>query len=149
MRDLEIPAWVAPWIGRPYAVRGRGPDAFDCWGLVAAVVAERWGLELPSHAGEYETAADRHDLAAVVAGGQSEWTEISPAAARVGDVVVLRLAGAECHVGLVVAPGWFLHSLRGCDSVIESWEHAAWRNRLAGVWRHAEIQARALEVAGA
>jgi cell wall-associated NlpC family hydrolase len=33
-------------VGRPYALGGRGPAAYDCWGLVLAV-RERLGLPLP------------------------------------------------------------------------------------------------------
>lgn len=33
-------------IGRPWRLGGRGPDAFDCWGLVL-VLAERSGRAVP------------------------------------------------------------------------------------------------------
>lgn len=138
MRATGVPAWVAPWVGRPFADRGRGPE-FDCWGLVTAVVLERWGVELPSHAGAYVTGADRADLARVVAGVRGEWAEIPAAQAVAGDVVLLRLGGQECHVGLVVASGWMLHTLTGRDSCVESLSDRAWRNRVAAFFRHAAI----------
>jgi cell wall-associated NlpC family hydrolase len=33
-------------IGKPYSRGGRGPNAFDCWGLIMEV-AKRAGIELP------------------------------------------------------------------------------------------------------
>lgn len=35
------------FIGLPWAPNGRGPDSFDCWGLVMAVFQEVRGIELP------------------------------------------------------------------------------------------------------
>ena len=38
--------WSERWLGKPYAVLGRGPDAFDCLGLFMAVQNAEFGLSL-------------------------------------------------------------------------------------------------------
>ena len=38
--------WSERWLGKPYAVLGRGPDAFDCLGLFMAVQNAEFGLEI-------------------------------------------------------------------------------------------------------
>lgn len=138
---IPAPAWVDAWVGRPFAERGRGPAAFDCWGLFRAVVLDRWGVELPSHAEAYTTDADRADLARVIEGSLDEWIEIPAEDARLGDGVLIRIMGAECHVGLVIAPDWMLHTFRGRDSTVEQLSALAWRNRVVGYFRHPAIAA--------
>lgn len=39
--------WAAKYIGKPWRPAARGPEAFDCWGLVMAVYRECLGIELP------------------------------------------------------------------------------------------------------
>jgi cell wall-associated NlpC family hydrolase len=35
------------YIGKPYVLGARGPDAFDCWGLVCAIYEAQLGVTLP------------------------------------------------------------------------------------------------------
>jgi len=39
--------WSIEYLNKPWAVGGRGPDAFDCFGLLAAVLKKHKGLEVP------------------------------------------------------------------------------------------------------
>lgn len=39
--------WATPYIGRRFAYGGRGPDVYDCWGLVMAVYKDQFGIDLP------------------------------------------------------------------------------------------------------
>jgi hypothetical protein len=36
-------------IGKPWVAGGRGPDTFDCWGLLVHVYRELLGIELPAY----------------------------------------------------------------------------------------------------
>jgi len=56
---------------------------------------------------------------------------------RPGDVVSLRIGGAESHVGLVATPGRMLHVLEGGHAVIETYTSRRWKERVAGVYRYA------------
>ena len=42
---------LADIVGKPYKIGGRGPNAFDCWGLVRYVYKELLNIELPVYAG--------------------------------------------------------------------------------------------------
>ena len=43
--------WIADVIGKPWKAGARGPDEFDCWGLVWYVYAKRLGVTLPMFEG--------------------------------------------------------------------------------------------------
>jgi len=130
------PAWVTPWVGRPFEERGRGPEAFDCWGLVRAVLQERLGASLPALDDRYSQASDREDLAALVVAERGPWRPVEEAALQEGDCVLFRVQGYPSHVGVVVALGWMLHSRPATGSVLERWDGPRWRPRLCGFFRH-------------
>jgi probable lipoprotein NlpC len=119
-----IPAWVSAFVGLPYA-------QVDCWHLVRAVFAERWGVELP------DWTVDRQGLPVetILTEGPA-WVLVAPDEARLGDVVAITKGSVVYHVGLVVAPGWMLHTLEGLDSALERYKSFLWRHRLAGIYRH-------------
>ena len=57
--------WAEDLIGRPWVAGGRGPDAFDCWGLVRWCWRKQFSIEVP------EIPVDAADLRAVLAGFRS------------------------------------------------------------------------------
>lgn len=48
------------FVGLPYAPGGRGPEAFDCWGLARLVYSELLGLSLPALDGSEPLAPEVH-----------------------------------------------------------------------------------------
>jgi len=65
----------------------------------------------------------------------TRWREVSPE--QLGDVILLRVRGQPCHVGVVVARGKFLHSLEGTQSCVERYENLKWHRRTLGFYRYA------------
>ena len=51
---------LSRFVGLPYAPGGRGPEAFDCWGLARLVYAELLGLALPALDGSEPLAPEVH-----------------------------------------------------------------------------------------
>ena len=140
----EPPDWVADWIGLHFRLGGRGPEAFDCWGLARAVLAARFGIEVPAYDRGYpEDVADRSALAALVHEGMPEWTPLSEGRAaqagcgeRSGDVILMRHGRHACHIGLVVAQGTMLHIEDGIDSTLDRYDGPRWQRRLVGLYRN-------------
>lgn len=116
---------LGAFVGLPY----ESPNG--CWRLVRRVYAELLGRALPDYAtGPLSRAA----LAALIDSQRAGWRPVADPQA--GDVVLFRIAGAACHVGVVQAPGRFLHVLHpGQTSRIEAWDAPAWRRRLEGFYR--------------
>jgi cell wall-associated NlpC family hydrolase len=42
-----VPHWSCGYVGLPYRPRAEGPDAYDCWGLVRAVLRDVFGVVVP------------------------------------------------------------------------------------------------------
>ncbi|MEM8546883.1 MAG: C40 family peptidase [Pseudomonadota bacterium] len=101
-------------LGTPYRYGGRGPDGFDCSGLVQFAWA-RAGVTLP------RTTAQ-------------QWQSLTPVPigeARVGDLVFFQVDGRPGHVGLYVGSGQFVHApATGQQVRIQSLSSPWYRERL-------------------
>jgi cell wall-associated NlpC family hydrolase len=80
-------------LGRPYRYGGAAPGGFDCSGLVS-FAAQSAGVALP------RTARDQ-----LRAGVRIDRSELAP-----GDLVFMRLARKELHVGIAIGGGRFIHA---------------------------------------
>jgi len=105
---------------------------WDCFGLYRFVLAEQFGIMLPSYADEYPTAKDaasvraaivRHRPAAVAAGAERE-----------GDGVVFNV-GRYLHCGYVIEPGMMLHAFFGRNTCMEAYTGPLWIKRIEGFYR--------------
>ena len=127
---------VSEFIGIPFRHRGRDMDGCDCWGLVRLVYRRLYGIELADFADRYENALDAPAIAGLV-GEESrsqEWAAVETP--QPGDVVLLRIAGAPVHVGVMVEQDRMLHVLEGIDAAIERLDSPLWQPRVAGYFRH-------------
>jgi len=110
---------VNAYVGLPYQEGARGPGAFDCYGIVAAVFKER-GIVLPDfYQAEpgpmWAARAIEASVKGEVLGGRAE---------RIADpedyaIAVVRGFSKAHHVGVVVAGG-VLHASRGLGSIWQS-----------------------------
>jgi murein DD-endopeptidase len=80
-------------LGQPYKFGGAAPGGFDCSGLVAFSAASV-GVRLPRTAHEQL---------------QSGWP-VERAGVKTGDLVFMRLARKELHVGIAIDSELFIHA---------------------------------------
>jgi cell wall-associated NlpC family hydrolase len=99
-----------PYVGLPYRAGGSDRDGCDCWGLVVLVYRELLGKELPLYSDYRINVADREEIAALLAGAPSGWTEVDGRHIRLFDLALMLTLGQEAHVGLVAGSGLVLHS---------------------------------------
>lgn len=123
------------FVGLPWRDRGRDFSGVDCWGLVRLVYACLLGIDLPSHSGDYVTAADAQALQQLIAGSMGEWTTVIDGVRRFDGVLMTR-AGVIRHIGVVTDPGFMLHVDEGGASVIERYQSSRLSRRVAGFYRH-------------
>ena len=112
--------WATAYIGKPWVSGARGPEAFDCWGLVRHVQQHTFNRPpLP----EYPIPPENRDevkAALSVATNAPEWIQLPGPVDR---CAVALSRGSECvHVGVYLAAdgGLVLHALERVGVVAES-----------------------------
>lgn len=90
-------------IGKPYAEHGRGPDGYDCIGVVMDVYRRELAVDLP----DPKPGADGIELFS------SLWDEVEPPVQRF-DVIHLRMCGQGC-VAVVLDGRLALTASRHCN----------------------------------
>lgn len=126
-------SWPTRYVGAPFADGGRGPVAFDCWGLVRAIYADQLGHDLPTY-GDISS-ADLIRVARAMAGGQDRWAVVDDP--QPFDVALMssgRGGRAAVHVGVAVDPIRIIHTEKATGAVIVPVEHLSIRGRILG-WR--------------
>lgn len=137
MDERGLPEWASQYVGIPYKTHGRDRLGCDCWGLFMIVWAEQFGI----HAPEYE-GADWHEGQKPQIIGKdaiefaSRFAPVTPGEERLGDGLLIRMRGHPFHVGVVLAPGWMLHTHEEADSVIENYRTMTWEKRIGGIYRY-------------
>jgi cell wall-associated NlpC family hydrolase len=133
---MPIPFWAGHYIGLPFQDHGRDKSGLDCWGLVRLVMAEQFGIALPSFLREYERTTQVDRISALIERESVKWRLIAKGLEMCGDIIVLRVRGKPMHVGVVLGDRHMLHIEHGINSVIESYAGARWSERIAGFYRY-------------
>ena len=94
-------------LGKPYKLHGRGPDGYDCYGLVIEV-EKRLGRVLPDLYELFEKKSEVRVITLSTAACGLEKTDY-PA---FGDIIVFKKKGRADHIAVYLKNGDFIH----CDS---------------------------------
>ena len=100
--------------GKPYRNGAKGPDAFDCSGLVYYVFKQQ-RVSLPPPAETQGRAGH----------------EIGRESIQPGDLVFFKISG-DFHVGIMVGGGEFVHASSSRGVAIDSVDASYWHKRLVG-----------------
>lgn len=106
--------WAQCYIGKPWVSGARGPEAFDCWGLLRWIYSVHYGVELPLFPGVDATnpLAVGHAMSAELGRPCSPWERIERPIEGCG---VAMGAGKRFHhvgVWLEADGGLVLHAAR-------------------------------------
>lgn len=128
---------ISSYIGIPFKEHGRDKTGADCWGLFRLFYKEHLGIELPSYTEDYEDLDNGKKIGSlIIKGTEEKWEKIELGREKWGDGILFRILGYPMHVGVIVKPGWFLHILKGCDSVLEYYSSPIWNKRVMGIFRY-------------
>ena len=124
---------IKQFTGLPYKAGARGPEYYDCWGLVRYFYQEMFGIELPLHAGMYFS-GDTNNLheEIVKRSVACEFIEVSDR--KFGDILLIRHMKHPVHAGVRVSDTHFIHSAQNIGSV--KTEENRWRNKVEKYFRH-------------
>lgn len=125
--------WAAAYLGKPWRIGADGPDAYDCWGLIRAVLRTRAGIEL-----QPIVFADVRELITAFAAHpeHAHWTRVEEP--RELDAVLMSQARHPIHVGLWVGAdgGRVLHACRPAVVVQDRVALRAGGYKIHGFYRH-------------
>lgn len=138
-RPVLSPGWTNDYVSPPvpFLIGGRDRSGWDCWGLLRAVYAEQFGIELPLFAGEYETAEDYEAIGLLYEQEVGSWEQVTQP--REGDAVWMSVLGQPSHVGVYLSGPSLLHALPTGTRIDRINSHS-WQRRIRAYYRHSAIQ---------
>lgn len=108
--------WANTYLGRPWIPGGRGPAAFDCWGLLVHVYREHYGWTVPAHIGHHAEDVRENLRLFREEAAAARWRSLDKTEAPVdGDAVAMSMGRRFHHVGvfLDLDGGLVLHPMQG------------------------------------
>lgn len=113
------------YIGRPY-------EECNCFDLVKEFYMEFFELDL-NHYFNGPVVPDKMEIESLIVSGKGDFVKVD-GEPEFGDIVVIKMFGIECHIGVVAFGGSFIHSVRKTGSVAE--KLSKYKNMIAGFYRH-------------
>jgi len=117
---------VSDLIGVPFQYGGRGPDTYDCYGLLRELM-RRDGTVIP----DYLSPTDAPRILAMFALGLSHWQQ---APCKPGTALLIQ-AGTFAHCGYVLDSMWFAHTWEKSGGVVKE-RLDDWKHRIKGSYRY-------------
>jgi cell wall-associated NlpC family hydrolase len=109
--------WAVPYIGLPYELGARGPDSYDCWGVLWTVYQNVFGITLPEYPGITMTTL-AYQCGVINREIMNHWEEVQKPFDGAG--VAMGMKGAAHHVGIYISAdgGKILHASQDAGSVV-------------------------------
>lgn len=115
-------------IGLPFVYGGRGPEEYDCYGLLQEMWRRAHGVELP----EFTSPTLQGPQAAVGAIQLLQWQEV-PCAPHV--MVAIRIGRFVSHCGFMVDQQNMIHAWQQAGGVSVQ-RLGVWKQRITGFYRY-------------
>lgn len=120
--------FYADLIGKPFAWGGRGPDVFDCYGIVRFVL-QRTGVHIPDY-----LSTDSGNVNGLTI--MSEIWKFTTSEREAGAIVTFKMDRAiVTHIGLMLDFDRFIHITEQTSVVIEKLSSPLWKRRAAGFYQ--------------
>jgi cell wall-associated NlpC family hydrolase len=124
----------ADLVGKPFKWCGRGPDAFDCYGVVEET-ARRAGLKVP----DYNSPTVHQHIASLIEEQVSFWTPCHPGPGAVATIRVRSMQEGQMrslvsHVAMLLPHGRMIHAWEASGGVTVE-RVADWQHRITGFYR--------------
>lgn len=122
MQDSDI----KDLIGIPYETGGRGPNCYDCYGLIKHIL-NKDGIEIP----DYLSPDDAKKVVAIFHSELRLWEETELAH---GSILLFRVPG-NFHVGYFLEDDQFIHTWKDSGGVVIE-RLSEWKRRLVGIYKY-------------
>lgn len=116
-------------VGAGFAYGGRGPDQFDCYGLVMHLHAQR-GQAIP----DYRSPTDQGLIAGIFGSQLPLWRQVDRP--REGVVALIRVGRLVSHCGYLINDTQMIHTWEKSGGVVIE-DLAVWQHRIVGFYEFA------------
>src|SRR5260370_11088666 len=118
-------------IGTPFCNGARGPDQFDCYGLVKFLIESDTGHRIP----DYESPDDSGRVHALMICSREFWVRLP--GPKIGSMVMFKIGREVCHVGYVISNASFIHTWEKSGGVTIE-RLSDWAKRIDGFYEYTE-----------
>jgi len=132
MSDLAPASLFDGLIGKPFKSKGRGPDAFDCFGLHREI-KRLAGLPCPEY--NISAFAVRSIDKIIAAEAKSHWEKL-PGPELYALIVIKNDPVFANHVATYMGGGRFLHIMQGINVAYGRINDPEWRLKIRGYYRY-------------
>lgn len=124
---MTKPIHLLKYVGKPY-------EKYNCFDLVKEFYMDAFGLDIKQYF-EGGPVPDRREVETLIVSSKGDFVKVE-GKPQFGDIVVLKLYGLECHIGVCINASQFLHSAKKIGSTLDRLER--YGNMVAGFYRHRE-----------
>ncbi|WP_321367573.1 NlpC/P60 family protein [uncultured Desulfuromusa sp.] len=130
--------WWEKYVGIDFVSKGRSWSGVDCYGLLRLIYRHERGIELPALQG-YESTRDHATMNSMIHTQPTliGFIPVGLTELQAFDVLVIRQAGFDCHLGIVIDHRRIIHSEHGKMAVVEDFTRPHLRPRIREAWRYA------------
>ena len=114
---------VKRYIGKPY-------ETTNCFDIVREFYLGEFNLEIKQYYSG-KTPTDK-EVESLVHTNKGDFIRVEEP--RFGDLVLIKLKGVECHLGVYIQKENFLHSIKGTGSVLDKVDK--YKHLIVGYFRH-------------
>lgn len=101
----------------------------DCWGIAREFYKLAFNTELKSY---YETIPNDNSKARdLISSNRGDFNLVTTP--KFGDIMLIKLMGLECHIGVYLGDGLFLHTQHGTGCIID--RVTRWEKMISGYFR--------------
>ena len=111
-------SWWTRYVGIPFSPHGRGPDSYDCWGLVRAVYIEQLSKNLPAW-DAYESLKDCSSIRELLGEAINSFRKVERPCEYA--IALFKSEKNVFHVGVLIDEQRMLHTAAGKDACVENW----------------------------
>lgn len=102
MSDIKVPEYL-DLLGMPYVRGARGPDAYDCYGLVKELFS-RAGVDVP----DFDCPGSLEEIETLISDKSRHWRRVP--IGTPGALLTFRVEGYGSHVGMMLPNDRFIHA---------------------------------------
>jgi cell wall-associated NlpC family hydrolase len=122
-------------IAKPFEDYGRGPDSYDCYGLVIEI-SNRMGMGIP----DFGSICSKHSIAISEKIDKFKWIFEKIDKPQAGDIVLIKRLFKKypSHIGIMISLGSFMHTSEETDAHITELINPLYSNRIDSFYRYHE-----------